>query len=484
MFVKFDIVDDKPCIIAEDHVLEAIRHEFSIENAAKSFTTGYKKKFIPSRLYAIAATGKFEIGLTHDILRTIAAKQLASNVELTDKFKRKLQPTINTSVYDDLTHELRYYQKEGVEKALHNGRGICQLATGAGKTLIIASLAASAYAKFENFRCLILVPDPGLALQTFNDFKNYQVPFKTCLWTGTNELDLSANVIIANQRIVLTRAEENEWIEYVDVLIVDEVHTIKKDNKINKIISKIKTNHRFGFTGTLPTHAVDRWNVLGAFGDVVIIKSSAELRSEGFLTNVEAKILSIAYKSKVQKPIATHNDKGKKISTAKYKAELDFIYHNEYRNNILQQLCCNFNNNILVLINHLDHGETLVKTLQACTTKQVFYVHGDVELQDRETIKQMMEKHNDVIVIAMSKIFSTGISINNIHMIVFAAGGKSFVRVVQSIGRGLRLHESKDRLIIIDVLDQLPYASEHAQQRQTIYNSEKIKYSIIPFVEK
>jgi superfamily II DNA or RNA helicase len=208
------------------------------------------------------------------------------------------------------------------------------------------------------------------------------------------------------------------------------------------------------------------------------------LRSEGFLTNVEAKVLSIAYKSKVQKPIATHNEKGKKISTAKYKAELDFIYHNDYRNNILQQLCCNFNNNILVLINHLDHGETLMHTLQNCTNKQVFYVHGGVELQDREAVKQMMEKHNNIIVIAMSKIFSTGISINNIHMIVFASGGKSFVRVVQSIGRGLRLHDSKDKLTIIDVMDQLPYAIEHAQQRQSIYNSEKIKYSIVPFVEK
>jgi len=150
----------------------------------------------------------------------------------------------------------------------------------------------------------------------------------------------------------------------------------------------------------------------------------------------------------------------------------------------MQQLCCNFNNNILVLINHLDHGETLMQTLQKCTNKQVFYVHGEVELQDREMVKQMMEKHNNIIVIAMSKIFSTGISINNIHMILFAAGGKSFVRVVQSIGRGLRLHDSKDRLIIIDVLDQLPYASEHAHQRQSIYNSEKIKFSIVPFVEK
>lgn len=484
MLVKFDIVDKKPCIIASDDVLEAIRHEFSIENAAKSFVKGFKNKFIPSRLYAIAATGKYEIGLTPEIIRTIVSKQLASKIEISDAVLARLKPTIDASVYNEFTLQLRDYQQHGVKKALEQGRGICLLATGAGKTLLMASLVASAYSASKDFKCLIIVPDPGLALQTFNDFKKYNVPFQTCMWTGEHALDLNANVIIANQRIILTRAEENEWIEYVDMLIADEVHTIKKDNKINKIVSKIKTDRRFGLTGTLPVAALDKWNVLGAFGDVLIIKSSSDLRQQGFLTNVEAKIINITYKDKVAAPTQTLNKKGEKLTTAKYKAELDFIYHSEYRNSILKQLCCNFNNNVLILVNHLDHGATLHETLKACTNKQVYYVHGEVELNDRENIKQIMEKHNDVIVIAMSKIFSTGISINNIHMIVFASGGKSFVRVVQSIGRGLRLHESKDKLVIIDIHDVLQYGDNHSRKRLQIYDSEKISYKVIPFVEK
>jgi superfamily II DNA or RNA helicase len=105
-------------------------------------------------------------------------------------------------------------------------------------------------------------------------------------------------------------------------------------------------------------------------------------------------------------------------------------------------------------------------------------------MDDREQVKDLMEQHNDMIVIAMSKIFSTGISINNIHMILFAAGGKSFVRVVQSIGRGLRLHETKNKLIIIDVQDNLKYSSNHAAVRTQIYKSEKIDLSFNCFVEK
>lgn len=481
MIVKFDIINDDAYIIASDDVLEQIRFKFSIENAAKNFVKGNKKKFIPSRLYAIAPTGKFEIGLAGEILRTIASKQLASKVEMTDAFKMLYKPTIDAQVYNSLAFELRDYQHQGIERALKQGRGICLLATGAGKTLLMASLAASIKSPFAPFKCLIVVPDPGLALQTYNDFQKYQVPFKVSLWTGENELDKTADVIIANQRILLNRADENKWIYKVTTLIVDEVHTIKKDNKINKIINKIETNNRFGMTGTLPTAPLDKWNVLGLFGEILIIKSSAELRAGGYLAAVEAKILNITYKN-APKPV-TDADK-KKLATAKYRAELDFLHHNEYRNSIIKQICCGFNNNVLIMVNNLVHGEVLKNKLSECSGKQVYFISGAMEMEDREFIKQLMEQNNDIIVIAMSKIFSTGISINNIHMIVFAAGGKSFVRVVQSIGRGLRLHESKNKLIIIDVQDNLEYGGSHAGARTQIYESEKINFSVNYFVEK
>lgn len=481
MHVKFDIINGDAYIITTDDVLEQIRFEFSTENAAKSFVKGNKKQYIPSRIYAIAPTGKFEIGLAGEILRTIASKQLASKVEMTDAFKQQFKPTIDAQVYDSLAFSLRDYQQEGIARALRQGRGICLLATGAGKTLLMASLAASIKSPFQPFKCLIVVPDPGLALQTFNDFQKYQVPFKTSLWTGENELDKTADVIIANQRILLNRADENKWIYKVSVLIVDEVHTIKKDNKINKIIRKIETNNRFGMTGTLPVAPLDKWNVLGQFGEILIIKSSAELRAGGYLADVEAKILNITYKGA---PERITDPAISKLSTAKYRAELDFLHHNEYRNNILKQICCRFNNNILILVNNLVHGEVLRNKMQQCTNKRVYFISGAMDVEVREQIKQLMEQNNDIIVIAMSKIFSTGISVNNIHMIVFAAGGKSFVRVVQSIGRGLRLHESKNKLIIIDVQDNLRYGGSHASARTQIYEMEKINFSISYFVEK
>jgi superfamily II DNA or RNA helicase len=95
-----------------------------------------------------------------------------------------------------------------------------------------------------------------------------------------------------------------------------------------------------------------------------------------------------------------------------------------------------------------------------------------------------MEKSSNVICIAMSSIFSTGINIKNIHMIMFASGGKSFIRTIQSIGRGLRLHESKNKLVILDLADQLTYGDRHAEKRKQIYLQEKINFKVTDIVEK
>ena len=147
-------------------------------------------------------------------------------------------------------------------------------------------------------------------------------------------------------------------------------------------------------------------------------------------------------------------------------------------------MCSKFNNNSLILVNHLAHGDALYDKLLECTDKQVFFVKGEVEVETRDEIKKIMETNNNVICIAMSSIFSTGINIKNIHMIMFASGGKSFIRTIQSIGRGLRLNENKNKLVIIDLADHLKYGERHSFKRKEIYGQEKINYKITEIVEK
>jgi superfamily II DNA or RNA helicase len=238
------------------------------------------------------------------------------------------------------------------------------------------------------------------------------------------------------------------------------------------LIEKIKTPNNFGFTGTLQEDNLDKWNVLGKIGPVLITKSSHELREEKFLTNVSVKIIKLDY---INKPVRV---KGSIDPTENYRNELQFLSYNTFRNKVIQTSCNNFKNNVLILLNNIDHGQHLYDLLSFnLKDKQVFFIRGEVEVEERDKVKEIMENHNNVVCIAISSIFSTGVNIKNLHMILFAAGGKSFIRTVQSIGRGLRLNENKDELVILDIADRLEYGTEHSNKRKEIYNNEKIMYS-------
>jgi len=116
--------------------------------------------------------------------------------------------------------------------------------------------------------------------------------------------------------------------------------------------------------------------------------------------------------------------------------------------------------------------------------KKIFYITGEMGVEKREEIRKIMEMENNVICVAISKIFSTGINIKNLHYIIFAGGGKSKIKVLQSIGRGLRLHESKNTLYIVDIADQLYYGMQHQMKRQEFYEQENIPHQKVKINEK
>jgi superfamily II DNA or RNA helicase len=160
-----------------------------------------------------------------------------------------------------------------------------------------------------------------------------------------------------------------------------------------------------------------------------------------------------------------------------YKEELDYLYNNEKRNNFISKLANKINGNVLIMVNHLDHGDSLLSVLSNRMDRSVYFVKGEMDVEERQKIIDMMEKNDNVICIAMSSIFSTGINIKNLPNIMFVGLGKSFIRVVQSIGRGLRLHENKEKLRIFDVIDNTKYSSSHALYRQEIYDQESIQWT-------
>jgi len=472
--MKFELAKEKIRLITDD--LDNIREYFSVKDETARFRMRGRARFYSnSRIYCITPTGLFEPGLFFDILSYIKQEYPNTDYQIDQDILPIVKPIYKEErAYDNLKFPLRDYQLDSVKEALKFGRGIIKLGTGGGKTLTIASLLMSLYSNNPKVKILILVPDLGLVNQTYNDFIEYNVLFKFTRWTGKIKPDLTANCIIANRGILQSQFDDNDWIKYIDVLVVDECHTIKKSNKVSKMVNKIHTFNKFGLTGTLPDDKPEQWNVIGKLGKVIYDKDSYQLRLESYLTNVDIKIINISYKDK---PLVVSGNNN-------FKAELDFIYTNNFRNNVIKNICSKFNNNSLILVNHLAHGDALFDDLSQIDNKKVYFVKGEVDVEERDKIKKIMETNNDVICIAMSSIFSTGVNIKNIHMIMFASGGKSFIRTIQSIGRGLRLHESKNKLIIIDLADKLKYGTRHSDKRKEIYKSEKINFNITDIVEK
>mgnify|MGYP003110670246 FL=1 len=456
--------------------LDQIREHFSVKNDAAKFARRFGRTFIPARKYAITPAGRFDAGLYKQIIDFISEHNIDDDINYTDTFLSNVKPGYDKTVPLQLDLKLRDYQEDIVNRCLKVGRGTVILATAGGKTLTMSSLVQSIYKQQDenNFKGVIIVPDRGLVEQTYNDLKDYGVTFTFSKWTGDDELDLTTNIVICNLGILQSSKSDTDWIHHVDLCIIDEVHKVRQGNKINKIINKIRTPHRYGFTGTMPEEMMDQWNIIGKIGPVLYEKNSASLREENYIAQVKAQILDLKYETQPKYVLYPSEPL---TPTKRYKREIDFIINSDFRNNIIGKLANKFTNNALILIDYIEHGEILLDYVERhCNNKKVYFIRGEVAVKDRDKVKQLMEVSNDVVVIAISKIFSTGINIKNLHYIIFAGGGKAKIKTIQSIGRGLRLHKTKQQLIIIDIGDDLMYGRQHLQKRIEHYNKEEICY--------
>jgi len=355
------------------------------------------------------------------------------------------------------------------------------LATAGGKTLTMASMLERTYQKTqqETWKVLIVVPDLGLVNQTFDDFIKYGVSFSFCKWTGSTPVDLTNNVIIANLGILQSEKTDLDWVKHVDVLVIDECHKVRRSNKVNKLVKSIITENKFGFTGTLPDNNADQWNIIGKIGPVIYQKTSYELRLENFVSSAVAHVIKLHYKTQPKYSIDI-TDPG-----IRYRQEFEFLFENAFRNTVIKKLTMGVKNNSLILVDFIKHGEALFKELNNNKDgKKIYFIRGEVDVEERDKVKRLIERDNNIVCIAISRIFSTGISINNLHYIVFASGGKAKIKILQSIGRGLRLHESKNKLVVVDIADQLRYGEAHSDKRMQLYTEENINVKISNFYEK
>lgn len=471
MLVQLDYSEKKnACHIAlsDKDVRDRLMHSFSVPNKEKRFTTGANKRFVKDRKYFITPTGSFDFGIAGEIIKWLKTYVIDRPVEyqLSDSFKAKFAQDDPCEILDNLEFKLRDYQRECVDLALRYKFGTFVLGTGAGKTFTIASIINNLFFNKNIKKVLIIVPDNGLVTQFYDELVNvYKLNRKIIkFYDKFNKLDEDSEIVIANRPLLLSRFSQYEkiWRNGFDCLIVDEAHSIKRGNMVSKCIEKIVTKYRFGFTGTLAEEIEDKVKNIGLLGPVRYTKTSKELRDAGVLSNVVIRKANLIYPEY--------------YGEMRYRDEVEELYSNRYRNNFLKDLCFKLDKNTLLLVNRLEHGFILKDILDTVKSdKKIYFIRGEVDTDSRDEIKKLMEEEDNILCIAITKIFSTGINIKNLHNIILAAGGKSSVTVVQSIGRGLRLHPTKKELNIFDICDKgFKYSTAHANKRLRIYEEEKI----------
>ena len=480
----FDLDEKRQKGILQSNFLGNIREHFSVKDDTAKIKQLRFNRYIPTRKYAITPSGRFEIGLLGEIYKYINSLQIPFKIVITDKLKEQFKPSYDFRECNPniLNKKLRDYQLITVKKCLKQGNGIVVIATAGGKTLITASLIKTINDHIDKNKTLIIVPGIQLIEQTYTDFLDYGINKNIiCKWSGKNKLDKNAKIIIAGLSILQSKKQDTDWIQDINLLIFDECHKVKKQNQINNILKQIKTPHKFGLTGTMPENKIDQWNVVGKFGPIIYEKPSYELRKQKYIANAMIQILQIEYKTKplyIKTPSLDN-------PTAMYEEENDFLYQNSFRNKLIATLSKKVDKNILVLVDRIEHGKILTNEVKKIAPdKNVYFIRGEVEVDDREKIRSLMEKSNNVVCIAITKIFSTGINIKNLHYIIFALVGKAKVKIIQSIGRGLRLHDTKERLVIFDIADELHYSIRHLEKRIMLYKKEKLKYETRKITEK
>ena len=369
----------------------------------------------------------------------------------------------------NLPVKVRDYQYRAIYECLKYNRRLLLSPTASGKSLMIYSLVRF-HVNVER-KILIVVPTTSLVEQMYKDFTEYGwMASKHChkIYSG-KEKDTKADCIITTWQSVYK--QPRKWFERFDVVIGDEAHQFKAKS-LTTIMHKLHgCKYRYGFTGTLDGANVNQLVLEGVFGRCSKVTKTHELMKKGHVAKLNVKIIVLKHEEQIFEG---------------YQDEMSYLVEHEPRNKFIKNLAKDLKGNTLILFNYVErHGLPLFNMINSDTNTPVYVVHGGVDTEDREEIRELTEKSNNSIIVASYGTFSTGINIRNLHNVIFASPSKSRIRNLQSIGRVLRKGDNKSKATLYDIADDIStdrgnnYTLNHLLERVKIYNEEKFDYEII-----
>lgn len=475
-----------------------------------------KAKIWDGRLYVYdVRTSRLPIGLFWDFFNFCDDRDY--RIEFIDQeFRQELVPRepdeTDVAVLDSIPFvygHLRDYQMNAVVHAISNRRSIIISPTGSGKSALIYYLSLW-YIQKHRRPVLVIVPTVSLVSQMAKDFHAYSkggLPesFVHQVYSGQEKENIDhkkspivistwQSVIALDQRGRRTAGENGAFRKFLDpfgMVCLDECHLGEAASITRILENTVTSDHRFGFTGTLKDSKTSEMQLRGLLGGVYRTIYTHELQERKELADLSIECHVLKYSDETRRA----------FSKAKfdYRKEIDFILSVDKRTEYISRLALGLSGNTLILFQFIEkHGKRIFKKLNELRSEEtdadrkIFFISGASPVEDRERMREIVEKERNAIICGSSPVLSTGVNIVNLNNVVFAFSTKSQVRVIQSIGRALRVSNTKLEARLYDIVDNLSWRSRrnytmtHALKRIEYYTEEKFKYSIkeIDFTER
>jgi superfamily II DNA or RNA helicase len=485
---KIRLLDEVFAVVVglADHHLESLSNRFAVQAPNYFFNPRFKLGQWDGKIRYFQKTGRTYVYLLDEIIPLLV--QYGYQLQLEDlRPPTKVPEPIDANLFAHVLHPddqqpiiLRDYQYKNVNLLTEHGNGLFIASTGAGKTLTSAALC-HAYGQL-GIKTLTIVPNQDLITNTKKDFINCGLD--TGEYSGASK-DLSHQHIVSTWQALQKNAK---IVELFGMVLVDECHGAKGPS-LQKILTEHagKIPYRFGITGTLPKDASDAMTIKVALGPVRATVTASELQDRGILAQLHIDVVQLEEDlSKEYARFCKEDLPGSKPPTLTqfkdgyfpdFASEKAYLHKNvprvEWIADFLLAKQDAKKGNTLCLVDSITFGRQLAAIIPGA-----IFVNGqDVKKSsERQKIYDMFNERDDLIVIATVHIAGTGLNIRRIFNLVTVDVGKSFIRVIQAIGRGLRIAKDKDSVIVTDICSDLKYSKKHLKQRTNYYDEAKYKY--------
>jgi len=461
-------------------------NKYGILTKSYFFSAKYKLGIWDGKIRYFHKTGNTYVQLLPEIISDL--KKLGWSFELIDK-RNEFQIDIPQIDKHYLKHypspldpskplELGDHQVNAVNAATGSNMGIILASTGAGKS-IIAAILCELYKIHANFKCIVIVPTVDLVDQTKTVIQKYGNDVGE--YSGTTK-DIDHDHLVTTWQAL---QNNKDIVALYQVVIVDECHGVKS-SILKSIINEPGGNVpvKIGLTGTLPKDPCEQMDVRISLGNVLYTIPAHELIDAGWLAKLKLKIIKLIedVNNKWEEYKLEYPVEAAKINAKKFKEELfpdydsekSYLQNKNDRNDFIVNIIdmARVRGNCLVLTNGIPFGKKLSKKIP-----NSYFVYGKDKKEVRKEIYKLFETNDDIVVVTSYQLASTGLDIPRIFNLFLIDSGNSFIRVIQSIGRGLRKAMDKNTVYVYDICSDLKYSSKHYKDRKKYYKEQQYTFT-------